>query len=92
VFWGLLLAQLLPDRGRGWGWAGRVWAIAVSVACLANGAHAIVDVAASWLLFPVLTGVRSPVARALQAAVDRRLRRNIAPAPSTAPTTRPPAP
>ena len=92
VFWGLLVAHLLATRGRIWGWAGGLWAAGVAFACLATGAHALVDVALSGAMFPLVAAARSPLARALQAAADRFLRSAITPAPSTAPSTSPPRP
>lgn len=92
VFWGLLVAQLLATRGRGWAWVGGLWASAVAIACLATGAHALVDVALSGAIFPLVAAARSPLARKLQAAADRLFRSAITPAPSKAPSTSPPRP
>ena len=92
VFWGLLVAQWSRACGRGWAWIGWAWAIAITAACVANGAHALLDVTASWLLFFVLTAPGSPVARRFQVAEDRLFFNRTAPAPSNAPKPRPPSP
>lgn len=92
VFWGLLVAQLLASRGRAWAWAGSLWAMAVMGACVATGTHALADVAVSLLLFPLVAAAESPVARSLQAAADRFLRRSPIPSPVAAPSTIPPRP
>lgn len=81
VFWALLGAALLATRG---GWrarAGWIWAVAVAVSCVANGAHALADVAASGLIY---AGVAAGFFRLAPA----RPRTN----PSTKPATSAPAP
>jgi hypothetical protein len=61
VIWTMLCASLLSRRCRAAGAAGWLWAIAMSFACVANGAHAVLDVAASWALYPLVVGRASVV-------------------------------
>lgn len=72
VCWALLCARLLATQGGAWLEAGWGWALTVTVACVANGAHAVADVVASLALVPVLTAERSPLRRLL-ARVEARL-------------------
>ena len=60
VFWAMLIASVLAERGRGWKVAGWCWAVAMSVACVLNGAHAVLDVAASWAIWSLMSwaGIR----------------------------------
>jgi len=92
VFWGLLVAQLVQTRGRRWAIAGWTWATAVIFACVATGAHALVDVAASLILFPLATAKGSVVARGFQAAGERFFNSRTLTDPRSAPTTTPPMP
>lgn len=54
VVWAMLLASVVAERGRAWKVAGWGLAVAMSAACVLNGAHAVLDVAASWVLWPVV--------------------------------------
>lgn len=83
VFWGLLSASLLATRSRRAGWLGWLWAGAVSVSCVANGAHAIADVAASLVIYAALA--------ALDAAFFRPRARPMM-MPAITPSTMPPSP
>lgn len=85
VFWGLLCARVLASRGRVIGAIGRTWAGAVAVSCLANGAHAIADVIASFAIY-------AAVAVRLGAEGSRREASRPIRNPATAPTARAPAP
>jgi hypothetical protein len=59
VFWAMLIAGAVAERGRGWRRAGYIWVIAMSIACVLNGAHAVVDVAAAWMMWPlIILGLR----------------------------------
>lgn len=58
ALWGILLAQACATRTRTVKVLGWTWALVMSVACVANGAHAIADVAASWVLYSVVTAER----------------------------------
>jgi hypothetical protein len=62
VIWTMLCASLLSKRSKLAGTLGWLWAVAMSFACVVNGAHAVLDVAASWVLYPLVTG-RASVAR-----------------------------
>ena len=55
VFWALLLASVLAERGGRCRWLGRWWPAVMSAACILNGAHAVADVAAAWLIWPVVS-------------------------------------
>jgi PAP2 superfamily len=92
VFWGLLVAQVLQSLGRGWAIAGWLWAIAVTAACIATGAHALVDVAASLVLFPLATAKGSVLARGFQAVAERFFNSRTMTEPRSAPTITPPIP
>lgn len=65
AIWAMLLAQACATRSPRWAKAGWTWAAFMSVACIANGAHAVADVVASWILYGV--------ARQTLAAIDRRI-------------------
>ena len=54
VFWAMLIASVLAERGRRWERVAWIWPVAMSVACVLNGAHAVADVAASWVLWAVV--------------------------------------
>jgi len=54
VFWAFLLAGVIAERGRVWRYAGAAWVMAMSAACVLNGAHAIADVGASWVIWMLL--------------------------------------
>ena len=54
VFWAMLIASVAAERGRTWRLAGCAWVVSMSAACVLNGAHAVVDVAASWVIWPVV--------------------------------------
>jgi hypothetical protein len=54
VFWGLLGATLLGTIGRTGKWIGRGWATAVAFSCVATGAHALADIAASMVIYAAL--------------------------------------
>ena len=65
VFWAMLLASVVAERGQAWRLAGYMWMLAMSVACVLNGAHAVVDVAASWMIWTlvnwaIVRGKQSP--------------------------------
>ncbi len=57
VFWAMMLASVLSARGRWSAVAGWSWAVAMSMACVVNGAHAVADVAASWVIYPLVVSV-----------------------------------
>jgi hypothetical protein len=67
AFWGLLLASVLGERGRNWRWVGWCGALAMSAACVLNGAHAVADVAGSWLIWALVVAVPWRFARTSQA-------------------------
>lgn len=54
VLWALLLASVVAGRGGSWALAARVWPVVMSAACVLNGAHALADVAASWVVWAVV--------------------------------------
>jgi hypothetical protein len=71
VFWGLLCANLLETRSRLAGVLGWLWAIAVAGSCVATGAHAMADIAASVVIYVavvalVRTDERRPEARPIR--------------------------
>ena len=51
ALWAILLAQACSDRGGNFSRLAWAWAGLMSMACVANGAHALLDVVASWLLY-----------------------------------------
>jgi hypothetical protein len=55
LFWACLCADFLAPRGPVWRLIGWSWAAAVAVACVANGAHALLDIAAAVVLYPLVT-------------------------------------
>ena len=55
VFWAMLIASVVAERGGLWARVAWIWPVAMSVACVLNGAHAVADVAASWVVW-VLVG------------------------------------
>lgn len=55
VFWACLCADFVAQRGLVWRFLCWGWAVAVAVACVANGAHALVDIAVSGALYPLVT-------------------------------------
>lgn len=94
VFWGLLVAQVVATCGGWLKWIGRGWAAAVVVACMANGAHALADVAASLAIYGVLLALRKRAAGSQdQAAADLRLPTNQpSMRPASSPTASAPPP
>jgi hypothetical protein len=84
VFWGLLVASALATRDAASAWLGRGWAAAVAISCIATGAHALADVAASLVIYALVgeflgVRLRRPAARPI---------RN----PTIAPIASPPSP
>lgn len=84
VFWGLLVASALATRGAASSWLGSSWAAAVAISCIATGAHALADVAASLVIYAFVGAflgarLRRPAARPI---------RN----PTSAPIASPPSP
>lgn len=77
VCWALLCAQMLAKCGDVFRLVGWTWALAVAAACVANGAHAVADVAASMVLVTLLTAAWSP-GRRLLAGIERGLERRWA--------------
>jgi prolipoprotein diacylglyceryltransferase len=57
VFWALLAAMILARRNRSWRMVAPLWAVAIAVSCVATGQHAIVDIAAAFLIFPVIVAL-----------------------------------
>lgn len=51
VMWALLCAELLSSRGIIWALLASAWATAVIISCIATGAHALLDVLASLVIF-----------------------------------------
>lgn len=85
VFWALLCAAVLATRGRVARVAGWTWAAAVAVSCVANGAHALADVAASGVIYAaVVAGSR--------AAAGRRAEMRPMMNPASAPAASAPSP
>ena len=78
ALWGMLCASLLATIGRVGAWLGWSWAVLLAICCVANGAHALLDVAASVVVFVALTKFYAPALR----PVSR---------PTTSPTIRPTA-
>jgi hypothetical protein len=66
ALWAILFAQACSDRGRMSVALGWIWAGLMSIACVANGAHAVADVVASWLLNIVIAS--QPLPRWLRAS------------------------
>jgi|GEM_PF-4884667 len=54
VFWALVCAGLLSARSPAWVVAGALWAVAATISCVANGAHAVLDVVASVVIYFVV--------------------------------------
>lgn len=54
VLWACIAAVCLARRGGAWRWAAPAWAILIAASCLTTGQHALVDVGAAFLLFPVV--------------------------------------
>jgi hypothetical protein len=72
ALWGMLCASLIATTGRAGAWIGWTWAVALAFCCLANGAHAMLDVAASVMLYIVVVK--------LSTAADRRRIEAVGPA------------
>lgn len=53
VLWALLAADALASRGRVWGAAAYLWALLIAVSTITTGMHAVVDIVAAVLLFPL---------------------------------------
>jgi hypothetical protein len=95
VIWGVLAAQLLATLGRSARWIGWGWAVAVAVACIATGAHAIADVAASGILLAVFGKLRAGAWAGQTARARAALREPNSqpmPTPAASPTTSAPRP
>ena len=54
ALWGFLVADLMTRRGRAWGAATWVWAVAVAASCVTTGQHAIADILAAGVVFVLL--------------------------------------
>ena len=52
VFWALLIASVVAERGGRWARVAWIWPVVMSAACVLNGAHAVADVVASWVIWP----------------------------------------
>ena len=48
VFWALLIASVVAERGGRWARVAWIWPVAMSVACVLNGARVVADVLVSW--------------------------------------------
>ena len=48
-----MIASVLAERGGRWARVAWIWPVVMSVACVLNGAHAVADVAASWVVWPL---------------------------------------
>lgn len=58
VVWALLAARVYAARTRaGWKFVWWLWAILISISCLTTGMHAVVDVAAGFLVFFFVTRI-----------------------------------
>ena len=84
VFWGLLVGSLLATCGGVAALLGRAWAVAVALSCIATGAHALADVAASLLIYAVVAARVDATALRPEARPIRN--------PAIAPSASPPSP
>jgi hypothetical protein len=92
VLWSMLGARLLASRGLACAIGGWTWAIAVMLACMATGTHAIADVAVAVVLFPIAAAERSPVRRLIYALAGFLLKSRPRIRPTTSPSPIPPTP
>jgi hypothetical protein len=60
VFWAMLIVSVVAERDARWARVAWLWPVAMSVVCVLNGAHAVLDVAASWLIWQVITWAVNP--------------------------------
>lgn len=54
VIWSFIAADAWATRSRGWGTAGWVWAILITISCITTGMHALADVLAATVVFILL--------------------------------------
>ena len=92
ALWAMLCADFFASLGMGWAWAGWLWALAVIVSCVATGAHSLVDVVVSLVLYPLLMSRNSPIWRWYYARADFFFSKKPANNPPTTPTANPPKP
>jgi prolipoprotein diacylglyceryltransferase len=52
--WALLAGATLAHCGRLWRYAGPLWAIAIGISCITTGQHALIDVLAAAVVFPLV--------------------------------------
>jgi protein-S-isoprenylcysteine O-methyltransferase Ste14 len=54
VLWAGIAAVSLAHRGGAWRWAAPAWAILIAASCLTTGQHGLLDVAAAFLVLPIV--------------------------------------
>jgi hypothetical protein len=92
ALWAMLCADFFASLGRGWAWAGWLWALAVIASCVATGAHALLDVVVSLALYPLLIWRHSPIWRRYYARADFLFSKKPTRNPPITPMANPPKP
>jgi protein-S-isoprenylcysteine O-methyltransferase Ste14 len=54
VIWSFIAADAWATRSRGWGIAGWVWAVLITISCITTGMHSLADVLAATVVFILL--------------------------------------
>jgi protein-S-isoprenylcysteine O-methyltransferase Ste14 len=56
VIWPLIASVAWRMNGRGWGAVARIWTLLIAASCITTGMHSLLDVAAAFAIWPLLSG------------------------------------